>query len=101
MAGGIQVWSDGKGHAKANQTPGSPCPSGELLLCGALDGPGPTEELFVSMNYGFSNIVMIMALFILGAFSFISSLGGNALIRPSWQTGRNREHWTGRLGAKI
>lgn len=78
MAGGIQVWSDGKGHAKANQTPGSPLSQWGVFR--ALDGPSHRRALCVHRQLH-STTVVIMALFMLGAFSFIPPRW-NALIRP-------------------
>lgn len=78
MAGVIQVWSDGKGHAKANQTPGSSCSRGVFR---ALDGAIPQKNSLClwSMHshhcydYGIIHTWRLFIYFLLSE---------NALIRP-------------------
>lgn len=83
---------------KGNQTPGSPCSSGEFS--GHWMAPSHRRTLCVC-EVCIPSTVMIMALFILGAFSFISSSVKMHLLDPFPRTGGNREHWTGRMGSKI
>lgn len=98
MLGVIQVWSDGKSHAKANKTPGSSCSS--VGFSGQWMALSYRKTLSVCEPC-IPTTVMIMALFILGAFSFIFSSVKMRLLDPFPTTGGNREHWTGRMGSKI